>query len=185
MDVRRQFSRLAGLLELADQEFSRIRVDLAEYEKALPTNIKERPAEVLLDKSSLNEFLNSDVLAMGLDTFLASKFQAGLRNDSNPEPLLKLLETLKITTIAHLKSALQTHDEIIRQFASTWLNQPKKEEFISRGLSTFYLAYVLLAKTRDRSFILEILRRFSIGRPDEQTSLVGRLINVLAEVEGH
>ncbi len=183
-DTRRQFSRLAGILELADQEFSRIRVDLAAYEKSLPENIMKRPAEVLLDKSSLNEFVNSDVLAIDLDTFIASKFQAALRNDFDSEIKLKLLESLKITSIAQLKSALQTHDQIVRRFAATWLKLPKKEEFISRGLSVFYLAYVLLAKTDNRSFILETLRRFSIGRPDEQTDLVGRLINTLAQAEG-
>lgn len=180
-DIRRQFSRLAGLLELADQEFGRIRTDLEAYKKSLPESIKERPDEVLLDKSSLNAFLNSDALAIELDTYLASKFQAALSNESNSEVGLKLLESLNITSIAQLKSQLRAHEEIIKRFAMLWIKRAKKEELIPRRVSVFYLSYVLLAKSGDRSFILATLRRCSIGRPEEESELVGRLINVLAE----
>jgi ppGpp synthetase/RelA/SpoT-type nucleotidyltranferase len=50
-NVRRQFSRLAGLLEIADTEFASIRDRLSSYERDLPGLIEQSPDEVLLDKA--------------------------------------------------------------------------------------------------------------------------------------
>lgn len=184
-DIRRQFSRLAGLLELADQEFSRIRVDLAAYEKALPSKIKEQPSEVLLDKSSLTEFLISDGLAVEADAYIAKKFQVKVGSHSNSELLLGLLDSLNINSIAELRDALQAHEQIVKRFAAAWIEGRRGiEESVPRGIAIFYLVYVLLAKKHDRSFIMETLGRFSIGLSEERASNVDRMISVLAEIEG-
>ena len=58
--VRRRFSRLAGLLELADDEFARIRDDLAIYQKQLDKDIKSAPETVSIDADSITSYIKSN-----------------------------------------------------------------------------------------------------------------------------
>jgi putative GTP pyrophosphokinase len=178
--VRRQFSRLAGLLELADQEFERIRRDLATYTKELPENIKERPAEVLLDKASLTEYLQTNGLVRELDEYIASKMQAKVGEEANLEFMLELLACVETKTIAQVDSALRDNADFLKKFAVSWLhsqNNPKYDA-VARGVSLLYLSYVLLAVRGDRVFLLNVIQRLSIGRPDEQASMVEEILNV-------
>lgn len=56
--VRRDFSRLAGLLEIADEEFVKIRKTLEEYNISIKEEIKATPANVLIDKVTLRQLLD-------------------------------------------------------------------------------------------------------------------------------
>ncbi len=51
--IRRRFSRLAGLLEIGDREFTLIRDDLAAYAERVPEEIRQSPASVGVDDVSL------------------------------------------------------------------------------------------------------------------------------------
>jgi len=57
--ARRRLNRLAGLLELADQEFVAIRRELADYATTLPARIASAD-EVALDRLSLGSLLDCD-----------------------------------------------------------------------------------------------------------------------------
>lgn len=69
--MRRKFSRLAGLLELADQEFVRIRHELIDYDKEVKKQLKVNPGSIEIDKISLKEFLESDDISKRLDMAIA------------------------------------------------------------------------------------------------------------------
>ena len=57
-EARRRLSRLAGLLELADQEFMAIRVGLDQYARSLPARIEAGGDSVPLDRLSLVPLLD-------------------------------------------------------------------------------------------------------------------------------
>lgn len=58
-EYRRQFSRLAGMLELADDEFSRLRTTMTEYRRKVETLVKSgRLDEVPLSTDSFRSFLS-------------------------------------------------------------------------------------------------------------------------------
>jgi ppGpp synthetase/RelA/SpoT-type nucleotidyltranferase len=59
-ETRRRFSRVAGLLELADAEFTAIRSELEEYANRVAELIESEPHRVLVDKVSLGTFLSLD-----------------------------------------------------------------------------------------------------------------------------
>ena len=71
-EVQRQFSRLAGLLELADDEFISIRNKLKQYEVNIAKVIDESPASALINKASLIEFIKSNKIANSLDRKIAA-----------------------------------------------------------------------------------------------------------------
>jgi putative GTP pyrophosphokinase len=175
-DTRRQFSRLAGLLELADQEFGRIRSDLANYEKNIAQYIKERPTEVLLDKASLNELLRSDVVIKQLDGFIASKLNAVIAGEGKPELLLELLKCVGITSVAQLKSTFLQNEKILERFALLYIGN-KKFDTAGGGISVLYLTLLLLAEKGDRSFIIEKANALALGPPEKRESLADEIIN--------
>lgn len=69
--MRRRFARLAGLLEIADDEFAAVRDGLQEYEDAVPGEILSTPTTVELDKASLRAFVANNALVKRLDEVIA------------------------------------------------------------------------------------------------------------------
>ena len=61
-DIRRRFSRLAGLLEIADSEFEEIRDELKRYEQELPGRISASSELVLIDQASVSVFISCSLI---------------------------------------------------------------------------------------------------------------------------
>ncbi|HAT4112086.1 hypothetical protein WHY34_04515 [Clostridium perfringens] len=57
-EIRRDFCRLAGLLELVDKEFIEIRDKLEIYKKDVEMKIREDKEEVLIDEVSLRSYID-------------------------------------------------------------------------------------------------------------------------------
>jgi len=72
-DYRRGFARLAGLLELADSEFVRLRDEIRTYEKDVRRQIEEHPAAVAVDKASLIAYARHDPLVKKYDRLISSR----------------------------------------------------------------------------------------------------------------
>ena len=155
--LRRRFSRLAGLLELADEEFITIRDALIAYRDKLPQEIKKSPATITLDKLSLAQFLKSNPVAKNLDAKVASFFGATLYDhDQSLENDLIQLNFLGIKTISELEAALQSNRELILKFAKSWIGSLGEPQIV-RGISLLYLGYVLVAQSGSRDYALRFL----------------------------
>lgn len=171
-DMRRKFSRLAGLLELADQEFVRIRHDLVDYDKEVKKWIKINPELIRLDKISLTEFLKSDETTKKIDTAIA-KIRGGVvipASDWYCDTLLKKLKHVGISDLGTLSKLVRTEEKIIIAFATKWLNREGRTgtwDFHS-WVSLFYLCYVLIWRTKDvkqiSDYFEENITRLSSGK---------------------
>lgn len=109
-EYRRQFSRLAGMLELADNEFSRLRTTMSDYRRQLSSLVESGHLdEVPLTVESFRSFLEVNPLDR-LNQRIAAVNQAELF----PAPLmpfLRVLETFGLETIGDVQQFIDENSE--------------------------------------------------------------------------
>jgi len=153
-EIRRRFSRLAGLLELADGEFSAIRSDLTAYEAKVATDIQSEPELVPIDKASLSAYLNTSARVAKLDQAIACMCSATVDRELHPlviEGDVAVLNFLGIRTIAALDEKLRTSEDKLLGFAREWLTE--KEKVLAKAVSLLYLTYVVTGATGDAAIV--------------------------------
>lgn len=119
--VTRQFARLAGLLEVADDEFIRTRDDMKKYtEDTREKIINDDADEVLIDLVSLKEYMLNNKKMKAFLKQLAD-IEGSEINDIDPEPYICQLRWLKIHTIGDLQDMLDRNVETAYKLAEKTL----------------------------------------------------------------
>jgi putative GTP pyrophosphokinase len=146
--LRRRISRLAGLLELADQEFQTVRDEIGRYERELPQLVIHKPEAVEIDKSSLAAYLKLCDIPRIIDSNIANAVGSVLTDDVSVDYALARLSWLGVKNLAQVSEHLCTLSEPILKFAAEFLkptDPPDHEnKNMARGMCLFYLAYVLV-----------------------------------------
>ncbi|MEH8231212.1 hypothetical protein, partial [Aeromonas veronii] len=164
--LKRKFSRLSGLLELADEEFVSIKNAINNYIEVLPEQLSERPNDVTLDMNSLKIFITTSPDIIKIEGDMATVFNCPLRapdRDSDDLILsqsLTFLAMMDIKTIEQLKNEYSITSKYIIPFLSLWLvKDGSKPDYpdIARGISLLYLTYINIAIKQNRSLALNIL----------------------------
>jgi putative GTP pyrophosphokinase len=183
--IRRRFARLAGMFEIADDEFVALRNELSQYEKEVPERIEEEPSSVQLDKASLGAFFQHSGTVERLDRAIAESVSATIVTapDTFIDLILGSLAFLQISSISELETALRADGDKIQHFAEAWLvDSEYKEERRStdptlyQGISVFYLAYVILARRRDPAHIRSWAEKMTIGENSERYKRANKVI---------
>jgi ppGpp synthetase/RelA/SpoT-type nucleotidyltranferase len=163
-DLQRRFTRLAGLLEIADCEFQAIRDQLACYEERVSEEIELNPEGVLLDQASMVELINQSAVVGRIDRAIVEAYP-GSGIIPRPGNVLKnfaadrvyTFSGLGFTDISSVTAALVENEDDVVKFAGTWIRESKSckrrsgtpsEAFSSpvifgSGASLLYLGYVL------------------------------------------
>jgi putative GTP pyrophosphokinase len=149
--ARRRLNRLAGLLELADQEFAAIRRELADYATGLPERIANAD-DIPLDRLSLGSLLDhADVRE--LDAQIAAELGRGLGGPPFfPEYLLRMLDASGLVTVAATRAALARHRQAIvamvqpyfRFASAAWRLTPDQLDQVSPGYSLLFLVHAVV-----------------------------------------
>lgn len=178
--ARRRLNRLAGMLELADQEFVAIRRELADYATTLPARIASAD-EVGLDRLSLDSLLDCDEVRE-LDLAIAAQLGRPVGDQPFfPEYLLRLLGASALATVGATRAALVRHrDAVVAliapyfRFATVaWRLSPERIEHVARGYSLLFLVHaVVLAEPRFGSDALERLAYLyhQVDYPDDRVT---------------
>lgn len=147
--IRRKFSRLAGLLELADQEFVSIRTDLDNYEASIEE--EENSGDALLDKVTYTSFVINDDDCRRLDAEVAVICKYNLVDIIETEKCLAVCALLEIYTIGALRRTLVENRQAIMARATKVSESRAGLLFadIGRGVSVFLLQQVIVAKLQD------------------------------------
>ena len=183
-DVRRSFSRLAGLLELADKEFVSIRESLKEYEKALPERLERAPESVLLDKASLKAFIESSSVLQDLDRRIADFAGGGVKPayEDSLEREVAGLRFLGFESVVQVEEALHKREDIILRFAADWLSGSKGG--VVETISLLYFAYVLLGEGGNLERTVKYFQLLNIGGPLERGKDASRVIETFKRLSG-
>ena len=178
--VKRNFSRVAALLETSDLEFTKLRNKLTEYEKEIVHEISSNPNDVDLNDISLKSFAKTDKIIDEIDKEISKKSTCLLLKskdiDTSDIPKLKYLG---IKNIDQLSKNLALRRNDIVNFATAFLNP---EGSIDRGISLFYLAYVLVAEKKSSEEIQEYVSTF-FSRYNENGELTKRIIETYSKIK--
>jgi hypothetical protein len=126
--IRRRFSRLAGLLELADSEFAAVRDSVKQYQRDVPAQIKHGPDEVLIDQTSLIAYIDSDPAVKQLDQKIVETLGGGTITIPSMKSLSFLVRGLLeagFRTIAEVQKELQPSGEMIVSLIKYHLEQAR------------------------------------------------------------
>ena len=110
MEYHRNLSRLAGMLELADNEFSRIRNSINEYRRRVQSLLKKgKLEEVPLDGDTFQSYLSRHPF-MELNSRIAAINQAEL-HPASYRPYLSVLRQMGMKTLADVERLIRDqHD---------------------------------------------------------------------------
>ncbi len=156
--ARRRLTRLASLLELADQEFLAIRRDLEHYAKTLPERIAVEEDAIALDRLSLEALLHCDEVRE-LDVAIAHTLGRDLGSEPFfPPYLLRMLAFAGIRTVAEARAGARAHaraivDMVRPYFAFAWREwrlSPAQMKAIPLGYSLFFLVHASVLHDAER-----------------------------------
>jgi putative GTP pyrophosphokinase len=169
--MRRRFSRLAGLLEIADDEFQALRNDVSEYQSGIDEDVLRDPGSVEIDQDSVAAVIRADAVIQELDAFVA----AALKESLSPDPditagsLAVELRWLGLRTIADVQGSIRQRHRQIREFVNLWARRvtPSPSSQVYAGISLFYLAYIVVSEAKSIDKVIAYLEAGSIGPEDE------------------
>ncbi len=156
-DIRRRFSRIAGLLEIADQEFVSIRRELARYERAVAAELEDPDRPVPLDSISLQTVARSREVRE-LDEAVAGLLGKPLSADVFfPDYLVRMLRLSGLVNTRDLHASLRANRAHVLamippyfEFArSTWKLTVASLDQVHLGYSLFFLSLVAILRGPD------------------------------------
>jgi ppGpp synthetase/RelA/SpoT-type nucleotidyltranferase len=122
--VRRRFSRLASLLELADDEFIAIRNELSSHQQNSREIIGKGNLDIEIDQDSIYTFAQSDSRVAALDAIFVDSMGRP-RNDDVPRSYYgKIVEDFIIAqfhTIRDVSEFINLNSKLLESFIREWI----------------------------------------------------------------
>ena len=144
-EILRTLNSLAGLLEIADNEFLRLRVSLDEYRRKVKSVVADgKFDEIELDIESFNAYIQSGA-------FDALNERIAQINNMEIEqvpytPFLKVLKDLRCRTLGDVERLLKEHSEDAYQLALRSLNDVDIDIVSSNvGITNLIIVHILKA----------------------------------------
>jgi len=165
---KRNFSRIAALLETADKEFVRLKMNLTLYEGNVHELIDNTPQNVLIDKASLTAYLQKSQIVKEILNEITKKLEIEIinENEKNIGLYIEVLNYVDILTIKELDEALKHKKQFIIYLISLWFEREYKQ--MSFGLCLFYLPYAIIVEKGSKEFALSYFKYNSIGFDHER-----------------
>ena len=162
--IRRRFSRLAGLLEIADVEFETLRNESRDYRDAVAEEVDTSPESIQIDRDSIYVLVTHSESIKGMDRELAQILDAEIGESGLISAGLLAFELrwLGLKTIAEVTASFENHKELVREFVVGWSKRVSPDQLME-GVSLFYLAYLLASEDGSLSQVSEYLTAANIS----------------------
>ncbi|WP_279155246.1 hypothetical protein [Thomasclavelia cocleata] len=141
-DIKRSFSRLASLLELADEEFLRIKNEIFAYKNQLMLSY----LSAKLDKESLNVFKIKSPEFIDLISFFIKELEAKKASQGNFKNIISMLKYLNLKTLQEVDNRLKQYHHLIKKYAYVLYEDTTRSNLnvISGDIPLLYLCYFIL-----------------------------------------
>lgn len=167
-ELRRKFSRIAGLLETADENFCEIKKAIESYENKIG-NDKNELLKTDLNLNSLQLFVENPIV-IELDNYIVNADgRAFLNTKIDLNSLSRYLDRLSyfnIKTIEELNNLLITKKSIIEKFTTKFfhyleeIEETEDENSFPKGITYFYLSYILLLELDNKKLQESYIHNF-------------------------
>lgn len=191
-DIRRSFSRLAGLLEVADKEFQEIRDFLETYREKVEAEISEKSdygtPDCELDAVVLEAVLktkpNFQELNRQIGEIAGMKIRVPAKQKDKQDyygGTLQKLNCLGISTTAQLDQLAERGADLASYLADKFLRDRYKTEpegaTLPNTIGVFYLCYAqLILNNYSKERVVQYMENTSIGVLDERDPFVQNLL---------
>lgn len=173
--LRRRFSRIAGLLEIADDEFRSLREEISKYEDVVEDRIASSLEGLATDSTTLNAYIRQSELVSAVDLKVVAEFTNGrlrVKQDAKLEStIVSGLVALGFTKIAQIDATLESNKTNVVKFTHHFLaahehvhNVDTDDIPLPRGISLLYLLYFSIApmeSSEQQNFIRDSVPVFS------------------------
>ena len=157
-EISRQFARLAGLLELADDEFVRARDNMVGYTEDIRKRIVTDDAdEVVINMISLNEYVLHNVKMQELIKEIADISGAEIKN-IDPDSYIPQLAFLGIKKLGDIENMIRENGELAVTLAKKALPVANLDIVSSSVALRFLCRAELINKNYDFDKIVEFLK---------------------------
>ncbi|MGG0340024.1 (p)ppGpp synthetase [Priestia megaterium] len=159
--VRRDFSRIAGLLELADKEFIRLKDFLENYTQDIEAKIQNDSLDLEINKVTLQEFHSRSLEIKDIEDKMVVYSKAlGLSDDSDIRVNIRSFGFFDIKNISDLDRLIKSKKDKIIGFYKKWMDMSARQyenRYLNKGLSFFYLFYVLIYENYSPDYLSNYL----------------------------
>ena len=157
-DIKRQFARLAGLLELADDEFVRARDNMVGYTEDIRRRIiTDEANDVVINMISLSEYVLHNKKMQSLIKEIADISNAEI-NDIDPESYIPQLAFLGITRLGDIERMISENHTLALKLAKQALSGADLDIVSSSVALRFLCRAELLNRGYDFEKIVEFLK---------------------------
>ena len=168
-EYMRRMNRLAGLLEMADDEFSRIRTEITDYRRRVQALVKSgKLDDVLLDGDTFRSYLQVGPLD-ALNKRIAAINQAEIQ-DAPLIRFLKVLKALKCNTLGDVDRLIHQYEEDAYRLARHQLGNTDLD-IVSSAIGLQNICIVCILSTGGGKIGLERLFDVINGYNSQNTEL--------------
>lgn len=181
-NVIREFSRIAGLLEIADDEFARTRDHMREYTEDIRLKIIENRADdVHIDSISLNEYVRRNTK---MQAFLCEigRIAGAEISEIDAESYIIQLRFLGAETLGDIQKMMERNAPLALQLAKKSLGGAELDIL----LSTVGLRYLCRAELLNKEYPMDKITEFlklSLGTKEKAERQAKHLLDVYKKIQ--
>jgi len=148
-NLQRRFYQLAGLLELADSEFSDLRDKINKYERSLQKTILHPNKSISIDKESITAYVSHSQIVKRIDENIAKECNIYIKGIDNSDMVINRLYWSGFSTFTEIEEFLKQNEALVLHFAKTIIGHyEKKQGGWHYGVSLFFLCYAKITITK-------------------------------------
>ncbi len=146
-ELRREFSRIAGLLEIADGQFVSLRDNLKKYSDNIKEKINSDDAnDVLIDRISLEEYMHNNTNMQRFLKRISSELQIEVEHIDS-EAYIELFELLEFESIGDISHCLEENGDLAFEMIKEMIESTGLD-ILSTNAALRYLCRAYIIKNR-------------------------------------